>query len=124
MTTRDVAILPADQGWTRYAVTSRCPSQRDFIDFFIGVPIFIIRPWVTPAWIGSRIRWPLFAFVVTPAITVLGIPILRAIMSLGNDGSGVIMLPLPFVGVLTGLVAAIVAADVVKRRMRREKILP
>ena len=95
--------------------------------FLIGFPIFIVGPCVIAAWVGSRIRSPLIAFVVTWVLTpfvaglvaALGIPILREITPVGNDGTIVFMLPL--IGVVTGLVAGIVAVVVVNRRIASEE---
>lgn len=90
--------------------------------FLIGFPLFIVAPCVVAAWIGTRVRWPVVALVVTwlltPLVsffvTVLGTPILRAISPAGNDGTAAIMLP--FLGVFTGLVAGLVTSGVVRRR--------
>ena len=90
--------------------------------FLIGFPLFIVAPCAIAAWLGTRVRSPMIAFVVawvmTPlvsyGITVLGTPILRAITPAGNDGTGAIMIPL--FGFATGVIAGIVAAITIKRR--------
>lgn len=90
--------------------------------FLIGFPLFIVAPCAVAAWLGTRVRSPMIAFavawVLTPlvsyAITVLGTPVLRAITPAGNDGTGAIMIP--FFGIVTGVIAGIVAARIVKRR--------
>jgi hypothetical protein len=91
--------------------------------FLVGFPMFIVAPCVIATWIGTRVRLPVLAFVVTwlltplvaAVITVLGVPILRAISPPGNDGTGAIMLP--FLGIVTGAIAGIVAAVIVNRRL-------
>ena len=98
--------------------------------FLIGFPLFIVAPCVVAAWIGTRVRWPVVALVMTwlltPLmsffVTVLGTPILRAFSPAGNDGTAAIMLP--FLGVFTGLVAGIVASRVVRRRNIAETTKP
>lgn len=90
----------------------------------IGFLLFIVAPCVISAWVGTRVRSPFIAFaltwVLTPlvsyVITVLGTPVLRAIAPAGNDGTGAIMIP--FFGIVTGAIAGIVAAMIVKRRGR------
>jgi biotin transporter BioY len=90
--------------------------------FLIGFPLFIVAPCVIAAWVGTRVRSPVIALVVTwlltplgsLVITVLGTPILRAITPANNDGTFAIMLP--FFGIVTGLIAGIVASVIVKRR--------
>ncbi len=90
--------------------------------FLIGFPLFIVAPCAIAAWLGTRVRSPLMAFVLTwiatPfvsfVLTVVFTPVLRAITPAGNDGTGAIMLP--FIGIVTGLIAGIVAARIVKRR--------
>lgn len=93
--------------------------------FLIGFPLFIVAPCVLAGWLGARCRIPAVAFFVawlaTPcaslAITVLGMPVLRAITPPENDGTGAIMLP--FFGVVTGVLAGIGAAVTVQRRRTR-----
>ena len=90
--------------------------------FLIGFPLFIVAPCVIAGWLGTRVRSPLIAFVLTwiatPfvsfVITVVFTPVLRAITPAGNDGTGAIMIP--FFGIVTGVIAGIVAAMIVKRR--------
>lgn len=90
--------------------------------FLIGFPLFIAGPCAIAAWIGTRLHSPVIAFVVTwvltpflaAAITILGIPILRAITPAENDGTIAIMLP--FLGIVTGFFAGIVASIIVSRR--------
>ena len=92
------------------------------MSFLIGFPLFIVAPCAIAAWLGTRVRSPAVAFVLTWAltplvsavVTVLGIPVLRAITPANNDGTGAIMLP--FFGIVTGLIAGIVAAEIVKRQ--------
>lgn len=98
--------------------------------FLIGFPLFIVAPCVIAGWVGTRLRTPVVALVVTwlltplvsSAITVLGTPILRAITPVGNDGTGAIMLP--FFGIVTGLIAGIVVAGIVRRRSCQESAKP
>ena len=98
--------------------------------FLIGFPLFIVAPCVIAGWVGTRVRSPVVALVVTwlltPlvsfVVTILGTPILRAITPAGNDGTGAIMLPL--FGIVTGLIAGIVAAGVVRRRSSHETTKP
>lgn len=98
--------------------------------FLIGFPLFIVAPCAIAAWLGTRVRSPLIAllltWVMTPlvsvVITVVFTPVLRAITPAGNDGTGAIMLP--FFGIVTGLIAGIVAAVVVRRRNGREPAKP
>ena len=90
--------------------------------FLIGFPLFIVAPCAIAVWVGTRVRSPLIAFVLTwiatPfasfVITIVFTPVLRAIPPAGNDGTGAIMLP--FFGIVTGLIAGIVAAWIVRRR--------
>lgn len=90
--------------------------------FLIGFPLFIVAPCAIAAWLGTRVRSPLIAFVVTwittPlvsfVITSAFTPVLRAITPAGNDGTGAIMIP--FFGIVTGVIAGIVAVMIVKRR--------
>lgn len=90
--------------------------------FLIGFPLFIGAPAAISAWIGTRVRSPVIAFVVTWVltplvsfvITIAGAPILRAITPANNDGTGAIMIP--YFGIVTGLIAGIVASVIVKRR--------
>ncbi len=92
------------------------------MSFVIGFPLFIVAPCAIAAWLGTRVRSPLIAFVVTwvmtplvsYGITVLGTPVLRAITPANNDGTGAIMIP--YFGIVTGLIAGIVVAWIVKRR--------
>ena len=93
------------------------------IAFGIIVVLFLIAgPCVLAGWIGARVRWPAFAFVIawvlTPIISYVAtqilIPVLRAVIPPDNDGTGVIMIP--YFGIVTGLVAGIVAAVMVSRR--------
>lgn len=94
--------------------------------FLIGFPLFIVAPCVLAGWIGTRVRSPVIAFVLTwvmtplvsAVVTVLGTPVLRAITPANNDGTGTIMLP--FFGIVTGLIAGIVAAVLVSRRRKNE----
>jgi hypothetical protein len=98
--------------------------------FLIGFPLFILAPCAIAAWLGTRVRSPVIAFVLTwiatPlvsfVITVVFTPVLRAITPAGNDGTGAIMLP--FFGIVTGLIAGIVAAVLVQRRNGREAAKP
>ena len=53
---------------------------------------------------------PIISYVVTQVL----IPVLRAVAPPNNDGTGVIMIP--FYGIVTGLIAGIVAAVIVSRR--------
>lgn len=90
--------------------------------FLVFVLLFIVAPCAIAAWLGTRVRSPLIALVLTwiatPLVslvfTIVGTPVLRAITPAGNDGTGAIMLP--FFGIVTGLIAGIVAARIVKRR--------
>jgi hypothetical protein len=90
--------------------------------FLIGFPLFIVSPCLLSAWIGTRVRSPVIAFLLTWLLTpfttaliaILGTPVLRAITPPENDGTGVIMLP--FFGIVTGLIAGIVAAILVSKR--------
>ena len=90
--------------------------------FLIGFPLFIVAPCVIAGWLGTRVRTPLIAFmltwIATPfvsfVITVVFTPVLRAITPTGNDGTGAIMIP--SFGIVTGLIAGFVAAMIVKRR--------
>ncbi len=98
--------------------------------FLIGFPLFIVAPCVIAGWVGTRVRTPVVALVVTwlltpfasYVITVLGAPILRAITPVGNDGTGTIILP--FVGIVTGLIAGFVAAGIVRRWSSQEIAKP
>lgn len=98
--------------------------------FLIGFPLFIVAPCVIAGWVGTRIRSPIIALVVTwlltPlvsfVVTVLGTPILRAITPANNDGTFAIMLPI--FGIVTGLIAGIVSAGVVRRRSSHESAQP
>lgn len=90
--------------------------------FLIGFPLFIVAPCAIAAWVGMRVRSPVIAFVVTWVltplvsfvITIVGSPILRAITPANNDGTGAITIP--YFGIVTGAIAGIVAAGVVRRR--------
>ena len=92
--------------------------------FLIGFPVFIVGPCALAAWLGTRISSPLLAFLITwittpfaaALIATLGTPLLRAITPPNNDGTGVIMLP--FLGIVTGAIAGVVAAQFVRRRTR------
>ena len=93
------------------------------IAFGIIVVLFLIAgPCVLAVWIGSRVPVPALAFAIawplTPMISYVAtpvlIPVLRAVTPPNNDGTGVIMIP--FFGIVTGLVAGIVAAVIVSRR--------
>ena len=94
--------------------------------FLIGFPLFIIAPCAIAGWIGTRVRSPVIAFVVTwmlpplvaAFLTALGTPVLRALTPAGNDGTGAIMIP--FFGIVTGLIAGIVASVIVSRRIANE----
>ncbi|MDZ4688284.1 MAG: hypothetical protein SH850_24690 [Planctomycetaceae bacterium] len=84
--------------------------------------MIIVAPVAIAAWVGSRVRSPLVAFVIawmlTPVLTglnvVLMIPAIRLASPPNNDGTGVIMLP--FLGLVTGLFAGIAAAVLSSRR--------
>jgi hypothetical protein len=88
------------------------------------VLLFIGGPCAIALWIGMRAPWPLLAFflawVMTPlislAMVVLLMPLIRATIPPGNDGTGVIMIPI--YGILTGLIAGIAAAIMVSRRSK------
>jgi len=88
----------------------------------IGIPLLIVAPVVLAAWLGSRLRWAVAAFLLawlaTPLITILFTiifsPLMSAMSPPGNDGSWVIMIPIYSVG--SGLIAGIAAAIVVGRR--------
>ncbi len=90
--------------------------------FLIGFPLFIVAPCAIAAWLGTRVRTPLIAFVLTwiatPLVsfvlTIVLTPVLRAITPANNDGTGAIMIP--YFGIVTGAIAGIVAAMIVKRR--------
>ncbi len=92
--------------------------------FLIGFPLFIVAPCAIAAWLGTRVRSPLIAFVLTwiatpfvsVAITIVFTPVLRAITPPNNDGTGAIMIP--FFGIVTGAIAGIIAAVIVNRRRR------
>lgn len=96
--------------------------ENQAMSFVIGFPLFIVAPCVIAAWLGTRVRSPLIAFVLTGiatplvsfVLTVVFKPVLRAITPAGNDGTGAIMIP--FFGIVTGAIAGIVAAMIVKRR--------
>ena len=96
--------------------------------FLIGFPLFIVAPCAIAGWLGTRVRVPAIAFVVTwvatPLITavfiLVGTPVLRAITPAGNDGTGAIMLP--FFGIVTGVIAGAVAARFVSRRRGQEAV--
>jgi hypothetical protein len=96
--------------------------------FLIGFPLFIVAPCAIAVWLGTRVRSPLIAFVLTwiatpfvsAVITVVFTPVLRAIAPAGQDRTGAIMLPL--FGIVTGLIAGIVSAWMVQRR--RIKVAP
>ena len=83
-----------------------------------------MAPCVIAAWLGTRVRSPLIAFVLTwiatPlvsfVITTVFTLVLRAITPAGNDGTGAIILP--FFGIVTGVIAGIIAAVIVQRRGR------
>ena len=74
------------------------------------------------AWLGTRVRAPILAFlltwIATPLVslvlTVVLAPVLRELTPANNDGTGAILLP--FIGIGTGAIAGIVAAIIVKRR--------
>lgn len=90
--------------------------------FLVGFPLFIVAPCAIAAWLGTRVRSPLIAFVLTwiatPfvsfALTLVLAPVLRALVPANSDGTGVIMIP--FFGIVTGIIAGIVAAVIVQRR--------
>ncbi len=90
--------------------------------FLIGFPLFIVAPCAIAAWLGTRVRSPLIAFVLTwiatPfvsfVLTIVLAPVLRALIPANNDGTGAIMIP--FLGIMTGVISGIVAAVIVKRR--------
>ena len=92
--------------------------------FLIGFPLFIIAPCAIAAWLGTRVRSPLVAFVLTwiatPFVsfllTVVLAPVLRELTPANNDGTGAIMIP--YFGIVTGVIAGIVAALIVQRRDR------
>ena len=92
------------------------------MSFLIGFPLFIVAPCAIAAWLGTRVRSPVIAFVLTwiatPlvsfGITVVFTPVLRSITPANNDGTGAIMIP--FYGIVTGVFAGIIAAMIVKRR--------
>ena len=112
-------------------MTNRAQNEaRSHMGFLIGFPLFIVAPCAISGWLGSRVRWPILAFfitwVLTPIlsaiITVLRVPILQAISPPNNDGTGAIMLP--FLGIVTGLIAGIVSAVVVSRRNAYQSATP
>jgi hypothetical protein len=93
-----------------------------FLGFLIGFLLFIVAPGAIAMWIGTRVRRPLIAFlltwIMTPVIslvvTIFLWPVLSALTPADNDGTGAIMLP--FFGIVTGIVAGSVAALIVSRR--------
>lgn len=78
-------------------------------------------PCVIAAWIASRVRWPVIAFllawVLTPILNVLGVLVYAPFAPAGNDGTWAIVLPLYGIG--TGLIAGIIAAAIVVRRRKQ-----
>lgn len=90
--------------------------------FLIGFPLFIVAPCAIGAWLGTRVRSPAIAFlltwITTPivsfVITVVLAPVLRALSPANNDGTGAIVIP--FFGIVTGAIAGAVAAMLVRRR--------
>lgn len=90
--------------------------------FLVGFPLFIVAPCAIAAWLGSRVRSPLIAFVLTwiatpfvsLVLTVALAPVLRGLIPANNDGTGAIMIP--YFGIVTGVIAGTVAAVIVKRR--------
>ena len=93
------------------------------IAFGIIVVLFLIAgPCVLAGWIGSRVPVPSLAFAIAWPLTPIAsyvatqvlIPVLRAVAPPNNDGTGVIMIP--YFGIVTGLIAGIVAAVIVRRR--------
>ena len=87
----------------------------------LGIIVLLGGPCAIAAWIASRVRWPLIAFllawVLTPLVNVLGVLVYAPFAPAGNDGTWAIMLPLYGVG--TGLISGTVAAVVVVRRRAR-----
>lgn len=91
----------------------------------VVLSLFIVAPCAIAAWVGTRVRRSLIAFVLawilTPIVSVIVTlvlwPVLRAMIPSNNDGTGAIMIP--FFGIVTGLVAGIVAAMIVGRRRDR-----
>ena len=98
--------------------------------FLVGFPLFILAPCAIAAWLGMRVRSPFIAFVMawiaTPIVsfvlTVLFAPVLRSLIPANNDGTGAIMIP--FFGIVTGVIAGIIAAVFVQRRRNADEHKP
>lgn len=98
--------------------------------FLVGFPLFIVAPCAIAAWLGSRVRSPFMAFLLTwlatplvsLVLTVVLAPVLRTLTPANNDGTGAIMIP--FVGIVTGLIAGILAAVIVRRRGGGQALKP
>lgn len=93
--------------------------------FLIGFPLLILGPCLLAMFVGTRINSRLAAFLITWILTPLltlqfmyvFTPVLRAIIPPGYDGPGVLMLP--FLGIMPGLVAGVLAQWFVNRRNRQ-----
>jgi len=96
----------------------------------LGLLVLFGVPCAFAVWLGTRIRWPLLAFLlawVTTPLASYGMivalwPILAAMTPPNNDGTWVIMVPL--YSIATGLLAGIAAAVVVTRRRNKEGTAP
>ena len=79
-----------------------------------------ILPIGIAAWIGTRLRrpWPAFflGLVSAPLLGFLFALIYALTASQSNNVGWLIMLEMPFVGIIMGLVAGVVAAIVVRLR--------
>jgi ABC-type transport system involved in cytochrome c biogenesis permease component len=90
----------------------------------VGIMLLIVAPCAIAAWLGSRVRLPIAAFLLTwlatPFLTVLFVivftPLMAALMDVNNDGTWAIMIPIYSVGI--GFIVGIVAAIVVRRRQQ------
>ncbi len=98
--------------------------------FLIGFPLFIVAPCAIAVWLGLRVRSPFIAFVLTwiatPfvsfVLTIVLTPVLRALTPATNDGTGAIMIP--YFGIVTGVIAGIIAAMIVRRRGGKPALKP
>jgi hypothetical protein len=72
------------------------------------------------AWIGTRLRrpWPAFflGLISAPLLGFVFALFFALTASQSNNAGWLILLELPFVGILMGLVSGIVAAVIVRRR--------